>query len=139
MFFYNGAQVSTWSNFIPYLRLYTPLSERSAGYWLTGSLVALAIGRIVSTPLMRVFHPARMIATYAVVNLLLLLVGIGHPGFAGAGAILITSFFMSIMYPTIFALGVKGLGPDTKLAGSLLVMAIVGGAIFRRWSASSAG
>ncbi|MGD0647636.1 MAG: L-fucose:H+ symporter permease [Acidobacteriaceae bacterium] len=130
MFFYNGAQVSTWSNFIPYLRLYTPLSERSAGYWLTGSLVALAIGRIVSTPLMRVFHPARMIATYAVVNLLLLLVGIGHPGFAGAGAILITSFFMSIMYPTIFALGVKGLGPDTKLAGSLLVMAIVGGAIF---------
>jgi FHS family L-fucose permease-like MFS transporter len=130
MFVYNGAQVSTWSNLIPYLRLYTPLSDRGAGYWLTGTLVALALGRIVSTPLMRVFNPALMIAAYAVVNIMLLTVGIVHPGYAGAGAILVTSFFMSLMYPTIFALGVKGLGPDTKLAGSLLVMAIVGGAVF---------
>jgi FHS family L-fucose permease-like MFS transporter len=130
MFVYNGAQVSTWSNLIPYLRLYTPLSERGAGYWLTGTLVALALGRIVSTPLMRIFNPALMVAAYALVNILLVSVGIVHPGYAGAGAILLSSFFMSLMYPTIFALGVKGLGPDTKLAGSLLVMAIVGGAVF---------
>ena len=56
--------------------------------------------------------------------------GILHPGMAGSVAILITSLFMSIMYPTIFALGVKGLGDDTKLGGSLLVMAIIGGALF---------
>jgi FHS family L-fucose permease-like MFS transporter len=130
MFFYVGAQVSTWSNLIPYLRLYTPLSDRGAGYWLTGTLVALGIGRALSTPLMRVFNPARMIAAYATVNLLLLLVGIARPGYVGAGAILLTSLFMSIMYPTIFALGVKGLGPETKFAGSLLVMGILGGAIF---------
>jgi FHS family L-fucose permease-like MFS transporter len=48
----------------------------------------------------------------------------------GAYAIVAASFFLSIMFPTIFALGLKGLGPNTKLAGSLLVMAIVGGAIF---------
>jgi FHS family L-fucose permease-like MFS transporter len=48
----------------------------------------------------------------------------------GVWAILATSFFMSIMFPTIFALGVKGLGPNTKLGGSLIVMAILGGAIF---------
>jgi len=48
----------------------------------------------------------------------------------GAIAIVATSFFMSVMFPTIFALGVKGLGADTKLGGSLIVMAILGGALF---------
>jgi MFS transporter, FHS family, L-fucose permease len=58
-----------------------------------------------------------------------MLVGILHPGMLGGCALLATSFFMSIMYPTIFALGVKGLGPNTKLGGSLIVMALAGGAI----------
>ena len=130
MFFYVGAQVSIWSNLIPYLRAYTTLGDRSAGYWLTGTLVALGIGRIVSTPLMRYMAPSRMIGFYALANLILLSVGITRPGFLGGGAIVFTSFFMSIMYPTIFALGVKGLGSDTKLGGSLLVMSIAGGAVF---------
>jgi FHS family L-fucose permease-like MFS transporter len=71
-----------------------------------------------------------MIGIYAIVNIALLSVGIFHPGMVGASAILLTSFFMSVMYPTIFALGVKDLGEDTKLGGSLLVIAILGGAIF---------
>jgi FHS family L-fucose permease-like MFS transporter len=66
---------------------------------------------------------------YAVVNIGLLLVGIVHPGTTGLFAILITSFFMSVMFPTIFALGLKDLGPQTNIAGSFLVMAIVGGAV----------
>ena len=107
------------------------LDERQgAGYFLTGSLVALAVGRIVSTPLMKFISPAKMIGLYAVLNILLLGVGVVHPGIVGASAILFTSFFMSVMFPTIFALGVKGLGDDTKLGGSFLVMAILGGAIF---------
>ena len=44
--------------------------------------------------------------------------------------IVFTSFFMSIMFPSIFSIGVKGLGPHTKLGDSLIVMAIVGGAVF---------
>ena len=128
-FFYVGAQVGTWSTLIPYLREYTVLGNKASGYFLTGTLVALALGRIVSTPLMRFFDPARMMTLYASVNLLLLIVGISHPGLVGGVAILATSFFMSIMYPTIFALGIKGLGGETKLAGSLLVMAIIGGAL----------
>jgi len=52
------------------------------------------------------------------------------PGWIGLWAIFVTSFFMSLMFPTIFALGIKGLGPDTKIGGSLLIMAIVGGAAF---------
>jgi FHS family L-fucose permease-like MFS transporter len=120
--------VSTWSAFIFYMKQYTAVSERTAALFLTGNLVALALGRIVSTAIMRWFHPSRMMAAYALINIGLLGVGVLHPGSIGAGAILLTSFFMSIMFPTIFALGVKGLGPSTKLASSLIVMAVVGAA-----------
>ena len=52
-----------------------------------------------------------------------------HPGFAGAMTVMTTSFFMSMMFPTIFALGVKGLGRNTKLGGALIVMSVAGGAV----------
>jgi len=129
-FFYVGAQVGTWSTLIPYLKAYTTIATKGTGYFLTGTLVAFAIGRIVSTSLMRILSPAKMIGSYAVVNILLLCITVSHPGLTGAVAILVTSLFMSVMYPTIFALGVKGLGEDTKLGGSFLVIAILGGAIF---------
>jgi MFS transporter, FHS family, L-fucose permease len=128
-FCYCGAQVSTWSAFIPYVRQYTHSSERTAGLLLTGNLIALAIGRLVSTGAMRWLNPARMMGSYAIVNILLLAVAIVHPGLLGVGAILLTSFFMSIMFPTIFAMGIKGLGRDTKLGSSLIVMSVVGAAI----------
>jgi MFS transporter, FHS family, L-fucose permease len=128
-FCYCGAQVSTWSAFIPYVRQYTHSSERTAGLLLTGNLIALGLGRLISTGLMRWLNPARMMGNYAVVNILLLMVTILYPGGIGAGAILFTSFFMSIMFPTIFAMGIKGLGSDTQLGGSLIVMSVVGAAI----------
>jgi FHS family L-fucose permease-like MFS transporter len=128
-FAYVGAQVGTWSNLIPFLKAYTSVSEKTAGYLLTVSLVALAIGRFATTPLMRFIAPARIIGAYALANMALLLVGIVHPGLLGGYALMATSLFMSVMYPTIFALGIKDLGPNTKLGGSFLVMAIVGGAI----------
>ncbi len=129
-FFYVGAQVATWSTYIPYMKVYTTVTERQAGYFLTASLVVFAMGRIASTTLMRYFVPAKMMAVYAVINVGLLAVSISHPGSIGVWGIMLTSFFMSIMFPTIFALGVKGLGPNTKLGGSLIVMAIIGGALF---------
>ena len=67
---------------------------------------------------------------FAMVNVLLLGIAALFPGWAGMWAIFATSFFMSLMFPTIFGLGLKGLGPSTKLGGSLLVMAIIGGAAF---------
>jgi FHS family L-fucose permease-like MFS transporter len=129
-FCYCGAQISTWSAFIFYMLQYTGASERTAALFLTGNLIALAAGRIVSTGLMRWFSPTKMMGTYALINIALVAVGVFHPGAVGAGAILASSFFMSIMYPTIFALGVKGLGANTKLGGSVIVMSVVGGAIF---------
>jgi FHS family L-fucose permease-like MFS transporter len=66
---------------------------------------------------------------YCVANVLLVAVAVLMPGWLGIWCVFLTSFFMSVMFPTIFALGLKGLGPNTKLGGSFLVMAIVGGAV----------
>jgi FHS family L-fucose permease-like MFS transporter len=106
------------------------VSERTAALYLLGTLIALAAGRFISTPLMRFVRPSLMLGVYGVLNALLMLVTVLRPGLVGAWAVVASGFFLSIMFPTIFALGLKGLGRNTKIAGSLLVMAIVGGAIF---------
>ena len=129
-FCYCGAQFATWSAYIFYMKQYTQVTERSAALFLTGNLIAMALGRFVSTWLMRWFDPARMMSLYAVINIVLLGYGIAHPGFTGAMMILASSFFMSLMFPTIFAMGIKDLGPNTKLGGSLLVMSVAGGGVF---------
>jgi len=127
-FLYVGAQVGTWSYFIPYVEAATGIGDKAAGYMLTGTLAAFAIGRFSSAWLMRHFHAQRMLIVYSVINMILGLAAVVHPGWFGAMCLLTTSLFMSIMFPTIFALGLKGMGAQTKTAGSLLVMAILGGA-----------
>lgn len=128
-FLYVGAQVGTWSYFIQYAQDYAHSTEKEAGFLLTATLVAFGVGRFVGAALMRRISPSRLMMSYAVVNIGLLLLAVIHPGRAGVLAILLTSFFMSVMFPTIFALGLKDLGPNTNVAGSLLVMSIVGGAV----------
>jgi MFS transporter, FHS family, L-fucose permease len=127
-FFYVGAQVGTWSFLIQYIQDYTHRPEKIAGYLLTGSLVAFGVGRFVATYLMKFFRPNRLMGVYGIVNIALVAVGVLFPGWVGVGAMFLTSFFMSLMFPTIYALGIKGLGANTKLGGSFIVMAIVGGA-----------
>jgi FHS family L-fucose permease-like MFS transporter len=117
-FLYVGAQVGTWSYFILYVRSATGLGDKAA----------FAIGRFSSAWLMKHFHARTMLGVYSVVNVVLGLVAVARPGWVGAMCLLTTSLFMSIMFPTIFALGLKGMGDKTKTAGSLLVMAILGGA-----------
>ena len=128
-FFYVGAQVGTWSYFIQYVQDYTGLAEKPAGYFLMGTLVAFGLGRFSATWLMKFIKPRKLMGIYALINILLVLVGVIHPGWIGVWFIFLTSFFMSLMFPTIFAIGIKGLGPLTKLGGSWIVMAIVGGAV----------
>jgi len=125
-----GAQICMWSNLILYMKQYTPVSERTASWYLTATLVMLAVGRFVSTPLMKYVSPSKLLGLYGMANVLLMALAVLRPGMVGAYAIVAASFFLSIMFPTIFALGLKGLGPNTKLGGSFLVMAIVGGAVF---------
>jgi MFS transporter, FHS family, L-fucose permease len=128
-FLYVGAQVGTWSYFIQYVQDYTHEPEKIAGYFLTGTLAAFGVGRFFSAYVMRFVAPNRMLGVYGAVNVALLMLGVTWPGWFGLWAVFLTSFFMSLMFPTIFALGLKRLGPNTKLGGSLLVMAIVGGAV----------
>src|SRR6266851_51199 len=125
-----GAQVGTWSYFIQYVQDYTNRPEKIAGYFLTGTLAAFGMGRFASSYLMKFIPPNRLMGIYSLINVALVAVGVSSPGWAGLWAIFLTSFFMSLMFPTIFALGLKGLGANTKIGGSLLVMAIVGGAVF---------
>jgi MFS transporter, FHS family, L-fucose permease len=129
-FLYVGAQVGTWSYFIQYVLDYTHQPEKVAGYFLTGTLFAFGVGRFASSYLMKFVSPNRLMGIYSLINIVLVLVGVSFPGWTGLWAIFLTSFFMSLMFPTIFALGLKGLGANTKIAGSLLVMAIIGGAVF---------
>ncbi|MBI9065620.1 MAG: L-fucose:H+ symporter permease [Marinilabiliaceae bacterium] len=128
-FFYVGAQVGTWSYFIMYVQDYTGEAEKMAGYLLTGTLIAFGAGRFSATWIMRVVAPAKLMGVYSIINLILVAISITMPGWIGMWALFFTSFFMSLMYPTIFAMSIKGLGPNTKIGGSVLVMAIIGGAI----------
>jgi FHS family L-fucose permease-like MFS transporter len=129
-FLYVGAQVGTWSYFIQYIQDYTHEPEKLAGYFLTGTLVAFGVGRFSATYLMKHFSPSKLMGLYGLTNCVLVGIGVLKPGWVGVASLFLTSFFMSLMFPTIFALGIKGLGPNTKLGGSLMVMSIIGGAVF---------
>jgi FHS family L-fucose permease-like MFS transporter len=130
LFSYEGAQVGTWSYFIQYVQDYSHQPEKVAGHLLTGTLVGFALGRFVASALMNRIDAGRLMGIFSLINIMLVAVSILFPGKYGISAIFITSFFMSLMFPTIFALGLNGLGKSTKSGSSVLVMAIVGGAIF---------
>jgi FHS family L-fucose permease-like MFS transporter len=128
-FCYVGAQVGTWSYFIQYAQDYTGIAEKSAGYFLTGTLVAFLIGRFSATLIMKYIKPGKLMGIYGIMNILLISIAVIFQGWLGVWSIFLSSFFMSLMFPTIFALGIKGLGANTKIAGSVIVMAIIGGGV----------
>jgi FHS family L-fucose permease-like MFS transporter len=128
-FLYVGAQVGTWSYYIQYIQDYTHRPEKFAGYLLTGTLVAFGLGRFSATYLMKFIPPTRLMGTYGIINTLLVAMAVLFPGWLGVGAVFLTSFFMSLMFPTIFALGIKELGPNTKVGGSIIIMSVIGGAL----------
>lgn len=128
--FYVGAQVGIGSFFIRYSKFVADISEKDAAFiWGSVAMVGFMLGRFVGTFLMRYIKPGRLLSIYAAVSIILLIVSVSIKGPAAVYALAATPFFMSIMFPTIFALGIKGLGEETKIASSFLVMAIIGGAI----------
>ncbi len=128
-FFYVGAQVGVGSFFIRFSRYTMDLPEREAAYWWGFAMVGFMLGRFAGTFLMKYIKPQKLLATYAIINILLLTVALTTSGSTATYALLPVPFFMSIMFPTIFALGIKGLGEESKIASSFLVMSIVGGGI----------
>ena len=129
-FFYIGAQVCIWSFLIRYIQGTIPgTPEKTAANFLTLSLVVFTAGRFIGTAILKRIKGHNLLWIYAVINLALISIALIFPGTIGLWALVATSFFMSIMYPTIFSLGIRDLGEHTKLAASVLVMAIIGGAL----------
>jgi len=128
-FFYVGAQVCVLSFFIRFVVVSAGITEKNAAFYSGLAGLAFMVGRFVGTFFMKYVKPNKLLMIYAVLSMLLTLVAVFGKGDITIYALIGVAFFMSIMFPTIFSLGIADLGKDTKIASSLIVMSIVGGAI----------
>jgi len=145
-FLYVGAQASLWGYFVDLKLHYAKDSHFVLVQWLyqiseTASPTQIAsfhasfgfvlfmIGRFVGTWLLTKIASNKLLTIYACISAALMLIGWFSTGLAAVIAISATYFFMSIMFPTIFALSIKDLGSQVKLGSGLVIMAIVGGAV----------
>ena len=129
-FFYVAAQVGIAALFINYCtESDVGIDNASGARFLSVGLILFTGGRFVGTSLMRLIQPQVLLAMYAIINVLLCVLVISKLGWISIYGLLGLFFFMSIMFPTIFALSIKGLGRHTKEGSSFLIMSIVGGAV----------
>ncbi len=139
-FFYVAAQVGIAALFINYCtEKGLGITNETAAYYLSGSLILFTIGRFAGTALMRKIAAHKLLAVYAAINILLCAAVIMLQGMISIYALMAIFFFESIMFPTIFALGVKNLGSLTKKGSSFIIMSIVGGAVMPYFMGSLAG
>jgi len=131
-FCYVGSQVCVFSLFVLYATKSAAINEMKAADYLGGCGIMFLVGRLLGTFLMRYIRPNRLLTSYAVINILLCLAAITTHGMITVYGVMLICFFMSVMFPTIFALGIADLGDDTQYGSSLLIMSIVGGAILPR-------
>jgi FHS family L-fucose permease-like MFS transporter len=130
-FFYVGAQVGVASFVIRFAQFSMPgTPEKSAANYLKLHLLGFMLGRFIGSYVMKRVPAAKLLSLFGLGSLTCLTLILFGPGAASVWAIVVIGFFHSIMFPTIFALSLKHLGPYTKLGSSLLVMSIIGGAIF---------
>ncbi|MEA3478029.1 MAG: L-fucose:H+ symporter permease [Bacteroidota bacterium] len=128
-FFYVGAQIGVWSFTIRYVMKELNLYEEQASTYYIAALVAFTLSRFVFTGLMKYFKPGTLLSVSAILAIISTSVVIFGSGMLAVIALVAISAFMSLMFPTIFGQAVQGLGNDTKIAGSGLIMAILGGAV----------
>lgn len=128
-FFYVGAQVCVTSFFIRMAQQGAGFDEKTAAYYLAIYGLLFTVGRFAGTAILQFISSHKLLSIYAAISVLLSLVAIFGNGAYVVYALGAIGFFMSIMFPTIFALGIDGIGDDTKPGSSWLIMSIVGGAI----------
>jgi FHS family L-fucose permease-like MFS transporter len=166
-FFYVAAQTGVFSYFVNFINSDTPalpagtarelpatwtalmkdgtwhVTDQGASKLLSyGAFGLFLLGRFTGSFALRHFKGYWMLATYAILSLACMMLVMLPLGWISVIALFASFFFMSIMYPTIFALGIHGLGEQTKTAASIIVMSIVGGAImplFMGWLADQWG
>ena len=128
-FFYVGAQVCVGSFFIKMATTAAGMEEATAARYLGFFGLAFMLGRFAGTFFMQFIQPRKLLIIYAIINIFLSIVAITGTGMLVVYTLIAIAFFMSIMFPTIFSMGIDGLGHNTKIGSSLIVMAIVGGAL----------
>ena len=129
-FFNVAAQGGTWAFFINYGTNIMHFSGEKAAYFMGLFMGMMLLGRIVGTSLMTVMAPNKLLAIFAAGNIVMCVVVAQHLGWPSYIALLMINFFFSIMFPTIFSLGLKNLGKHTQQASSFISMGVVGGAFF---------
>jgi FHS family L-fucose permease-like MFS transporter len=129
-FFNVAAQAGTWAFFINYGHEVMGFSNLSAGRYMSIFMAMMMLGRFTGTYLMKFIAPNKLLAAFAMGSVVMCLVvaqGLGWPSYI---ALMMINFFFSIMFPTIFSLGLKNLGRHTQQASSFISMGVVGGAVF---------
>jgi FHS family L-fucose permease-like MFS transporter len=130
-FFNVAAQGGTWAYFINYGHEIMGLPSEKASYFFGFSMLMMVLGRFVGTLLMRyLVAPNKLLWIFAVCNIIMCLIVTQHLGWVSFVALIMINFFFSIMFPTIFSLGLKDLGKHTQQASSFIVMGVVGGGLF---------
>nr|WKN35182.1 L-fucose:H+ symporter permease [Tunicatimonas sp. TK19036] len=128
-FFYVGAQICVWSFTIRYVMQELNINEDEAASYYLAALVLFTISRFICTALMKFIAPGNLLAILSILAVLCTFIVIVAGGYVGVYALVAISGCMSLMFPTIYGLAVRGLGDDTKIGGSGLIMAILGGAV----------
>lgn len=128
-FFYVGAQVCVASFFIKMATTSAGLDEDTAAKFLGAFGLTFMLGRFAGTFFMQYIEPRKLLIIYSIISILLSILAIIGTGMVVVYTLIAIAFFMSIMFPTIFSMGIDGLGHNTKIGSSLIVMSIVGGAL----------
>ncbi|MCS3529206.1 L-fucose:H+ symporter permease [Chryseobacterium sp. JUb7] len=129
-FFNVAAQGGTWAFFINYSVEKMHMQESQATYYFSISMAMMMVGRFIGTFLMRYIAPHKVLAIFTACNIVLCLIISQSFGWVSFISLILLNLFLSVMYPTIFSLGLKKLGGKVQQASSFLVMAMFGGAFF---------
>jgi FHS family L-fucose permease-like MFS transporter len=125
-----AAQAGTWAFFINYGHDKMGLTDSVASGYMIIFMIMMLAGRFIGTYLMRFIAPNKLLAAFALGNIMMCIIVAQGLGWVSFSALFMINFFFSIMFPTIFSLGIKNLGSQTQQASSFISMAVVGGAIF---------
>ena len=131
IFCYVGAEVSIGSFLVSYLSMpqIGDMPEAAAASYVAYYWLGAMVGRFAGSWLMTRYAPRALLALFATVDIALLATTMSTGGLLATWSVVAIGLFNSIMFPTIFTLGIERLGPLTEKASSLLIMAIVGGAV----------
>jgi MFS transporter, FHS family, L-fucose permease len=128
-FFYVGAQIGVWSFTIRYVMQELGTNEEQSSTYYIMALIVFTILRFIFTGLMKFFSPGKLLTVSALVAILCTFFVITSSGYFAVYSLVAISACMSLMFPTIYGISLRGLGEDTKIGGSGLIMAILGGAV----------